>query len=398
MNSTNRRYRFNSLAAAAFCVSSALAPAMQAQEAASEPVVVRELAGIKTSDRIQLGSQVTVCVKGLHDWIKGGNDPNSLRLFLDGHMLSSSVPTAISPPSQDYVNFMAEFDNANKQERAEWVATMDAVRNASNGRALLSVGNSSSREAFASDVYVPFKLYPWFYGIAFVLALLLLGVLVWLGRTTNLLRDPGGQTGEPGPLPSRPFSLGRVQMAWWFYLVVAAYVYICLITKVSEVPTGSVLALLGISATTGLAAVSLDKNKRSDAEIERSNLEAEQMALETRIEELRKKGSDLGAALQQELQAKEQRFSEVKAAHSRQSVRVSQVSSRGLFWDVLTDGDGVSFHRFQMVVWTIVLGLVFAWQVYRDFSMPEFDPSLLALMGVYSGTYVGFKFPEKLKM
>lgn len=45
-----------------------------------------------------------------------------------------------------------------------------------------------------------------------------------------------------------------------------------------------------------------------------------------------------------------------------------------------------------------VVGLVFAWQIYRDFSMPEFDPSLLALMGVYSGTYVGFKFPEKLKL
>jgi len=407
MNQTNGRSRFNSRAAVAFCICLALAPAMPAQEeAASAPVVVHELAGIKTSDRIELGSQVTVCVRGLHDWIKGGNDPNSLRLFLDGHILSSSEPTAISPPSQDYVNFMLEFDNANKQERAEWVAIMDAVRNASDGRALLSVGNSSSREAFASDVYVPFKLYPWFYGVAFLLVLLLLVVLLWLGWTTDLLRDAGSRASAAGPMPQgRPFSLSRVQMAWWFYLVVAAYVYICLVTKVSEVPTGSVLALLGISATTGLAAVSLDKNKRSEAETDRTNLETERDALETQIEEIRKRGTDVGAALQQdvgatllqEVQSKELRLAAVKAALSTQSLLVSPVSSRGFFEDLLSDGDGVSFHRFQMVVWTVVLGLVFAWQVYRDFSMPDFDPSLLALMGVYSGTYVGFKFPEKLK-
>jgi hypothetical protein len=27
--------------------------------------------------------------------------------------------------------------------------------------------------------------------------------------------------------------------------------------------------------------------------------------------------------------------------------------------------------------------------------MPEFDTTLLGLMGISSGTYIGFKFPEK---
>jgi ABC-type Mn2+/Zn2+ transport system permease subunit len=65
--------------------------------------------------------------------------------------------------------------------------------------------------------------------------------------------------------------------------------------------------------------------------------------------------------------------------------------------DLLADGDGISFHRFQIVVWTLILGVVFVWSVYRDMSMPEFDASLLTLMGLSSGTYVGFKWPEKLK-
>jgi hypothetical protein len=48
-----------------------------------------------------------------------------------------------------------------------------------------------------------------------------------------------------------------------------------------------------------------------------------------------------------------------------------------------------------MVVWTLVLGLVFVHSVWQRVSMPEFSSTLLALMGVSGGTYVGFKIPEK---
>jgi hypothetical protein len=35
--------------------------------------------------------------------------------------------------------------------------------------------------------------------------------------------------------------------------------------------------------------------------------------------------------------------------------------------------------------------------VARDLVMPDFDTTLLGLMGISSGTYIGFKFPEKPK-
>jgi hypothetical protein len=70
--------------------------------------------------------------------------------------------------------------------------------------------------------------------------------------------------------------------------------------------------------------------------------------------------------------------------------------SAGLI-DLLRDGDGISFHRFQIVVWTIVLGVIFVRAVAIDLTMPEFDTTLLGLMGLSSGTYIGFKFPEKPK-
>jgi hypothetical protein len=33
--------------------------------------------------------------------------------------------------------------------------------------------------------------------------------------------------------------------------------------------------------------------------------------------------------------------------------------------------------------------------VYKDLAMPEFSATLLGLMGLSSGTYLGFKVPEK---
>ena len=48
-----------------------------------------------------------------------------------------------------------------------------------------------------------------------------------------------------------------------------------------------------------------------------------------------------------------------------------------------------------MFVWTLVLGIIFIASVYNNLSMPEFSSTLLGLMGISSGTYLGFKVPEK---
>jgi hypothetical protein len=63
--------------------------------------------------------------------------------------------------------------------------------------------------------------------------------------------------------------------------------------------------------------------------------------------------------------------------------------------DLLSDANGLSFHRFQLFVWTIVLGIIFAISVYTDLLMPNFSANLLGLMGISAGTYIGFKFPEQ---
>ena len=71
-----------------------------------------------------------------------------------------------------------------------------------------------------------------------------------LAMKSDLLRDSGpAATGTA----RKPYSLSRTQAAWWFFLIIASYVFIGIITgDFSTTITGTVLVLLGISAGTYL--------------------------------------------------------------------------------------------------------------------------------------------------
>ena len=66
---------------------------------------------------------------------------------------------------------------------------------------------------------------------------------------------------------------------------------------------------------------------------------------------------------------------------------------RKLYLDLITDRDGGTvLYRVQILAWTVVLGLVFLVGIYRDVSMPDFNATLLTLMAISGGSYIGFKF------
>lgn len=158
--------------------------------------------------------------------------------------------------------------------------------------------------------------------------------LVYLGRNSGMLRDDGNQGCT---LQQRTYSLGRVQMAWWFGIVMSAYIFLWAITR--EIPAlgSQALLLMGISGVTGLTSVGLN------------------------------------AGMQKQL----------------------PVSHGKFFEDLLTDAYGITLHRFQMLAMTVILGVMFVIHVAITLTMPEFDGTSLALMGIAGGTYIGFKVPEK---
>jgi hypothetical protein len=68
--------------------------------------------------------------------------------------------------------------------------------------------------------------------------------------------------------------------------------------------------------------------------------------------------------------------------------------SESWFIDILSDANGVSFHRFQLFSWTLILGGVFVGAAYLELIMPVFDTTLLGLLGLSAATYLGLKVPE----
>jgi hypothetical protein len=176
-----------------------------------------------------------------------------------------------------------------------------------------------------------------------LMTLFMIGILVlsiWAGKNRDIFRD---DTGNPNEDLKAPYSLSRLQLGFWTFIIVFSFLYIWAITGVLPNLTEDTLYLLGISVTTAGASRVLERM------------------------------SGLNSA---------------KAPTLRES--------SGSFWrDILTDDNGMSIHRAQMVVWTLIIGMFFVRRSISDFSMPDLNNNLLVLMGLSAGTYLGLKTQEK---
>jgi hypothetical protein len=246
---------------------------------------------------------------------------------------------------------------------------------------------------------------------AATLAVLAVFVLVWgHARTRTTLRD--------SYLPQLPpslqtYSLGRWQMAFWFTLTFAAFVFLYALLSDTNTISAQALALMGISGTTALAAVGVDAYKDSPADAVNRGLRA--LGLHSYEDVLRVKqeildrqnelagvapaGSGSTAAPAAPLAGLRRGQLQIEIQDRKNILRtyedkVRPFITQGWFKDMTTDLNGTAIHRLQVFCWTLVLGVVFVIEVYRGLSMPEFSGNLLALMALSSAGYVGFKFPE----
>jgi hypothetical protein len=74
---------------------------------------------------------------------------------------------------------------------------------------------------------------------------------------------------------------------------------------------------------------------------------------------------------------------------------MSRQTSNTFLDDLLSDANGYSFARFQVLVWTILLSFLFACSVWSSLSMPALGSTLLGLMGASGATFLGFGFQER---
>src|SRR5579859_160387 len=271
-----------------------------------------------TQSKLHLGRNLRLHVANLSDWIKAGNSPWNLILFLNERAMKGLHPVSVDQDA-GYLDFHLQRSGDNVPV---WNELMDRDRNWNWGEVSRELRASAGTD---SGVALPghgsFKMVflsrmDFLFIAGF--AIFSLGVLIVLGRRTALLKESD----------SSPYSLSRTQMAVWTWLVINAYLFLYTMTRDPgvDIPT-SMLGLLGISSTTYLAAAMVD----------------------------------------------------------RSTPGTPGEPSHGFIHDI-AGGASVSLHRLQMIGWTLVLALVFITQVLNKISIPDFNPTLLGLMGLSAGT------------
>lgn len=357
------------------------------------------------SGHLELDNLIRVRVENLAAWAdKEENDATKLVPFLDGRAIRGNYPVEIHP-AENHVQFHLQLTPENKDV---WIDLLGAPRGAKTPVAF-SVGLEGD-DQFDSEFHLnnplPLTVISPVYGVvSAIVVFVTLGLLVWLAKTTNLIRETG-TCPVPGKL--KPYNLGRSQMAFWFFLIYASYLTIWLITDALDTITASLLMLMGISGGTALGEAIIDSGKDETQTSQLQSLSSEKQALEESIPELQSQISELNSkasltpedtanrdSLNKQLQDSRTRLAQVNQEIQPLEPVAARNVSRGFLRDILSDSSGYSFHRFQIFAWTIVLGIIFVSSVYNNLNMPEFSATLLGLMGLSSGTYLGFKFPEQ---
>jgi hypothetical protein len=225
----------------------------------------------------------------------------------------------------------------------------------------------------------------------------LFGGFLWCARNTDIILDGNPTTAANPPLGAHPpgeaglrgtYSLSKFQGAWWLFVILAAYLFIGIVTgDFRNSINSTALILLGIGAGTIIGSATIDALKETqDAPKINAAITATRDNLTQIEEKLKPEQLANDEGLKQRLNSeKDQTLSNYRELTGQ---------NEQFLTDILSDANGVSFHRFQLLVWTLVLGLVFITSVYESLAMPEFNTTLMGLLGLSAGTYLGLKIPE----
>src|SRR5262249_43377265 len=324
-----------------------------------------------------------------------GVDKNKLVLFLGGLQIKGLYGQGVDTDS-NVLEYKLTRDGSSSDAKAAWTNLLGSPT-AYSKPVTVSIGIENGRPVAPTDPEHPpmFTLiilhrgWFWFTTLAFLAVL----ILFWyLAKNTNILRDSGPP--QPPEGQRRPYSLGRVQMAFWFFLVVGSFIYLYLIVNDYNTLTEQALILIGIGTGTALGSAAIDANKRSTSDSQLIDLQPAKAKLEAEIGDLQAKQNQLQAkiaaappgapgdqtalsAANVDLATKQAQLEETNKQIKIANEGLSKPVSEGLLRDLLTEASGISFHRFQMLIWTIVLGFLFVVGVYKALAMPSFSNTLL---------------------
>jgi len=302
------------------------------------------------------------------------------------------------------LRFTLTRNSQNPENRKAWDQLLDRLGYANNHvQVALSSGGDLAQVADAPLLFTAAR--PAIAIAAGISAFAVFLLLMWWAVASGMLRDAGADSA---------YSLGKTQMAFWGLVVALSFLAVFAVTQEMERIPGQTLILMGISGVTGLSAAIIGGSKSGGASNEAAALQEalgklksaqaklveQKKALQAlkitagltpaQAEEFAKLTSDVDSG-QEVIDAKDAALAKLKAA-----VGAAQSYGGRNAWlkDIVSDANGISFQRFQVCLWTLILGTVFIYRVATRITMPEFEATLLTLMGLSNGLYLGFKTQE----
>jgi hypothetical protein len=179
-----------------------------------------------------------------------------------------------------------------------------------------------------------------------IFAVLILLVL-FLNAKYGMLRD------DSTLVKKKPYSFARTQLTWWSVIVLSSFITVFFARGGILTFNGSALILLGISATTTIAARLTDLS-------DKTNISPDKIS--------------------------------------------QNEPGQNFLIDILSDNNGVSISRLQTVIFNLVIGAWFIHQMLNNLVtcpsldlnsiLPVIEPNNLILLGLSSGTYAAMKTTE----
>lgn len=280
--------------------------------------------------RIFLGDRLLMSVCHLDQLVASADAvQSSLTLFIEG--IDTGTPPVALDLQSGTVAFLLERNEKNRGMWRPFLSDPLFDREVSLHVSAGIRGQQALPRARGADLTIRLQKMDFGWKTWIWIALLILfSIFVFAAvRYTDLLRQGPSRNGV-----RPPYSLGRSQMAWWLFLVAVGYSFLWLVTGDRDGIPKSLLTLMGISSALALTD---------------------------------------GLLLSQDGDA-------------------APRPTKGWWRDVVTGEKGLlAFDRLQIVVWTAFLSGIFLSSVLQELTLPDFGGTLLTLMGISAGTYIGFQ-------
>jgi len=348
----------------------------------------------RADNQIELGDVLAVKLSDVSKLSDKACEGRKIVLFLDGRPIKGLTPFPPTDPSQNELLFVLRTNTApdswNHVLGQPTLAHRFVTVSVGFENLFPLRGTGGTLPRMELDVVPTCWLVIWL-----ILFLIMMGGFLYCAWRSNIIRD-GNPTG--GTWASRgTYSLAKTQGAWWFFIILAAYLLIGIVTgDFVQSLNSTALILLGIGAGTVLGSAAIDASKSGDEDERRTQA----LAIEARLAAIKQRQAAITDALALgQPETRQALLDEQAALTTEEATKKSQYqklvrSSENILIDILSDASGISFHRFQMAAWTLVLSVIFVKGVYETLAMPVFDTTLMGLLGLSAGTYLGLKIPE----